>query len=336
MIIRTQRPCTWTPLLLCALAGCLSASQPAAPVEFSKHLPVAAIAEKRAGTVPTIRNRSWMQPGAKAKNLLYVSDYWNDAVYVFEYPLGKLVGELTGFSGPNGECVDNAGNVWITNTLQSQVREYAHGGSRPIATLNDPQEYPIGCAVDPSTGNLAVTDIYGAGSPSLAAGNFVIYRNAEGSPAGPYYDSLMYYMFFCGYDAQGDLFFDGESYGGQFRLGELPSGSGNIVDVSLNQTIGQPGAIQSQGSYLAVGDQQSNVIDQVYVSGSSGMISGSTPLGKAKDVVQFWIRGGKVAGSDALGRDVGLWKYPAGGSPTSVVKPKFLIEPIGAAVSPSK
>jgi DNA-binding beta-propeller fold protein YncE len=324
-------------LLLCALIGCSNASpQPAAPIEFSKHLPAAAIAGTRAGTVRTIRSRSWMQPGAKAKNLLYVSDYWNDAVYVFEYPLGKLVGELTGFSGPNGECVDNAGNVWITNTLQSQLLEYAHGGSRPIATLNDPQEYPIGCAVDPSTGNLAVTDIYGSGSPSLAAGNFVIYQNAEGSPAGPYYDSLMYYMYFCGYDAQGDLFFDGESYGGQFRLAELPSGSSNIVDISLNQTIGQPGAIQSEGSYVAVGDQQSNVIDHVYVSGSSGMISGSTPLGKAKDVVQFWIRRGKVAGSDALGRDVGLWKYPAGGSPTSVIKHKFLIEPIGAAVSPSK
>jgi hypothetical protein len=335
--MRMRHAREWTPVLLCALAGCSStSSQLGSPVSLSKPLPIAAAAAGRADVARHKPNRPWMQPGARAKNLLYVSDYWNDAVYVFEYPAGKLVGTLTGFNGPNGECADSAGDVWITDTLQSQLVEYKHAGTTPVATLKDPQEYPLGCAVDPTSGNLAVTDIYGSGSPSLSAGNFVIYANASGTPEGPYYDSLMYYMYFCGYDDRGNLFFDGESYGGQFRLAELPADSSSIVDISLSRTIGQPGAVQWDGRYVAVGDQSSNVIDQIQVSASSGTIAGSTQLRRAKDVVQFWIYGSKVVGSDALRRDVGLWKYSAGGSPTHVIDDKSLYEPIGAVVSPSE
>ena len=84
-----------------------------------------------------------MARDAKSQGLLYVSSYRTDDVYVFSYPRGRLVGTLAGFNGPDGECVDSAGNVWITNTLQSQQVEYAHGGTTSIATLNDPGEYPF-------------------------------------------------------------------------------------------------------------------------------------------------------------------------------------------------
>jgi DNA-binding beta-propeller fold protein YncE len=284
-------------------------------------------------TPQTDEGRSWMARDAKSQSLLYVSSYRTDNVYVFSYPRGRLVGTLAGFNGPDGECVDSAGNVWITNTLQSQLVEYAHGGTTSIATLNDPGEYPFGCSVDRKTGNLAVTNIYGAGSPSLASGNVVIYAGAKGSPQGPYYDSVMYYMYFCGFDRAGNLFLDGESYGGGFRLAELVNGSTGFTDLTLNKNIGQPGGVQWDGNHIAVGDQHAGIIYQLQIADSGATVVGSTPLNDSKDVVGFWIDGKTVVGPDAVRRDVGYWSYPSGGSPARIIRDRVLNQPIGAVVS---
>jgi hypothetical protein len=40
----------------------------------------------------------------------------------------RLVGTLTGFTNPQGDCVDKSNNVWIVDTEASQLIEYAHGG----------------------------------------------------------------------------------------------------------------------------------------------------------------------------------------------------------------
>ncbi|MFY9663932.1 MAG: hypothetical protein WAK19_05715, partial [Candidatus Cybelea sp.] len=90
-------------------------------------------------------NRSWMAPDAKKQALLYISDLNTYDVYAYTYPKGKLKGRLTGFSGPEGECVDKKGHVFIANFAASNVLEYAHGGTSPVATLSDPGYYPVGC-----------------------------------------------------------------------------------------------------------------------------------------------------------------------------------------------
>ena len=48
--------------------------------------------------------RSWMLPEAKSETLLYVSNVYTITVY--SYPKGKLVGTLSDFEKPYGECVD--------------------------------------------------------------------------------------------------------------------------------------------------------------------------------------------------------------------------------------
>jgi hypothetical protein len=47
--------------------------------------------------------------------------------------------------------------VFITDTSTSQILEFAHGGTTPINTLSDYDYQPVSCAVDPKSGNLAVT-----------------------------------------------------------------------------------------------------------------------------------------------------------------------------------
>lgn len=275
--------------------------------------------------------RSWMAPDAKSKDLLYVSDDDRNDVYVYSYPKLKPEGTLTGFDSPFGECADQRGNVFIANDDASQILEYAHGGTSPIATLNDPGYYPRGCSIDPTTGNLAVANI---ASLSLGQGNIAIYKDAKGKPSAYYADSTVYSIYSCGYDNTGNLFIDGENDGSSsFEFAELPSGAKKFTNISLNQAIGVAGGVQWDGKYVAVGDQYTDIY-QFSIHGKTGTKVGTTPLNGASRDSEFWIQGSHVIVPDSEKLDVGLWDYPAGGSAEKRIKGfKY---PIGATVSLAK
>jgi hypothetical protein len=117
------------------------------------------------------RGKSWMLPEAKSEDLLYISDAGNNTVTAYTYPRGRLVGTLGGFDFPYGQCVDKLGDVFIANTNASNIVEYRHGSSSPVATIGDAGEHPAGCSVNPLNGDLAVNNTYtvsnGPGSVSL-------------------------------------------------------------------------------------------------------------------------------------------------------------------------
>jgi hypothetical protein len=275
------------------------------------------------------RTQSWIDPAAKKQSLLYVSSVLANDVYVYSYKTQQLVGTLTGFSTPYGICADKAGNVWIVNDGAQQVVEYAHGGTSPILTLSDPGEYPEGCAVDPASGNLAVTNFYSASG----AGSVSIYAGAQGSPQ-IYSDPSMENYRFCGYDSHGNLFVDGVNSSSAFVLAELPAGGNSFTNVNFTQKIEWPGGVQWDGKHIAVGDTDTSTI---YRTNAEGKVAGSTQLSGANYVNQFWIVSGaekrKAATVVAPSQDggvVGIYKYPAGGSPSATISVQ---EPFGAAVS---
>ncbi len=137
--------------------------------------------------------KSWMLPEAKSNELLYVATGGN--VYVLSYPRGKLIGALN-VTG-NNLCSDNKGDVYVPSGGYT-ILEYSHGSINPIRKLAD-GDIPLGCAVDPSTGNLAVTN-EGSG-----AGEVAIYPNAQ-EPAQWYRDPAIGTYGLCGYDDQGISF----------------------------------------------------------------------------------------------------------------------------------
>jgi hypothetical protein len=132
-------------------------------------------------------HKSWLSPtlkSAAAVRELWVSDFGTYDVYIYALPHMALKGTLTGFNGPQGMCSDNLGHVWITNTYSFQVLEYAHNGSL-VNTLSDPNGWPVSCAWDRKTGNLAVTNIVdfsGGHSGSQVQGTVEIYPGATGTP----------------------------------------------------------------------------------------------------------------------------------------------------------
>jgi hypothetical protein len=290
--------------------------------------------------------RSWMSPGATSKDLLYISNYASNSVVVYSYPQDKLVGTLTGFHEPDGLCTDKKGGVWIVNNQESQssedVVEYKHGGTKPIATVYDPGEIPVACSIDPTTGNLAVTNIetYASGPGSVA-----LYGHAKGS-ATLFAVPQMVEVYFCGYDDKGNLFVDGVGSHG-FLFAELPKGKKTFKNITLKGgTILYPGEVQWDGKYVAVGDQEYQLVGSppeydsaIYqTTGAGGKIVGTTVFGGSHDVVGFRIEGKTVIGGDRspygykTPDDVAFYKYPAGGKPTKTLKKGF-DQPYGVAIS---
>jgi hypothetical protein len=286
-----------------------------------------------------------MLPDAKSKDLLYVSD--DDQLLVFSYPQGKLVGEISVPSGDFfGLCSDSAGDVFATSVAsrsQSYILEYAHGGTEPIATLTDPG-WPNGCAVDPATGNVAVTN-YFADDPPYYDGDVVVFPSGQGTPT-EYSDPNVGYFLFCSYDATGDLFADGDGY-----LTELPAGGQSLGDITLDERI-DPSSIQWVDAYQAFvvadrsgGPRGSIYTYQVQVSGSAGTVSGPTILKTKRDRSSrdypFWTGDGRIIGAALIrGEAAGLldfWRYPKGGWPRkSIDRPDGARDMFGVTVSRAK
>ncbi len=278
-----------------------------------------------------------MVPEAKKTNLLYVSDD-KGKVYIFSYPAGKPMGTLTGFNGPAGLCSDANGDVFIADTGDQNILEYAHGGKQPISTLQDFGAFPNGCSVDPTTGNLAVTNY---SSNPVGPGSVAIYSGAQGSPTFYTADNFNVYLF-CGYDGKGNLYIDGLNSGTtQPLLAELPSGGTSFTGIALDRSIGLLGAIQWDGKNVAVEDVSTDTVYQVSVSGSTGTVVGSTQLSSRSNLlVQFWIQGQTIVAPEGTkprhANKVGLWPYPGGGSPTGVLSNIGSTELYGATVSLAK
>lgn len=263
---------------------------------------------------------------AKIQSLLYLSDVATNDVYVYSFPQRKLVGTLMAFGKPRSECADTAGHVWIADVQAFQVVEYDHGASRPIAALST-FGAPRGCSVDPRSGDLAVTG--GIEGTILS----VYHQSKHGRWGDPrrYSDSSLGVAHFCGYDAAGNLFIDGASKGGSFRLAELPRGAGALVNLTVNQSIAAPGQVQWDGTHIVVGDAgvSPSVVYRFSISGRNATEVGATTLGDSASVRQFWIQTKRLIGPD-FASHIGFWRYPAGGSPTKMIGD---VHGYGAAVS---
>ncbi|MGA8796316.1 MAG: hypothetical protein WB526_04515 [Candidatus Cybelea sp.] len=132
-----------------------------------------------------------------------------------------------------------------------------------------------------------------------------------------YQDSNMDYFGYCGYDDAGNLFADGSGKY-QLALAELPAGGTSLIDISVSQSIGNPGQVQWDGSYITVQDEAApGSIYQLEVSGSTATIAGVTKLdGITHFADASWIQGHTVLVGSKPGRkpmNIRFWRYPQGG-----------------------
>jgi DNA-binding beta-propeller fold protein YncE len=265
--------------------------------------------------------------GKNGGELLYVSDVFNHLVYVYSYPHLVFKQTLAGVSDPFGECTDAHGNVFVVDTGNLDVLEYARGNATPKATLSDPGSVPLGCAVDPVTGDLAVTNRETNGGP----GDVAIYRRGHTTPKKRFTNASFNEMVLCGYDPSGNLFVDGVTASERFVFGELPRGGKTLATVTLDERFASPGAVQWDGQYLAVGDESTGAIYRFSIDGQQGTTAGTTRLNGTNEIFQFSIRGSRVIGPNGGSGSVDIWKYPAGGTPVKGIS--GLREPVAVVIS---
>ncbi|MGA7354438.1 MAG: hypothetical protein WBW76_03315 [Candidatus Cybelea sp.] len=321
------------------LAACSSGSQSAFSPSGTGMTPQGVLGVSKSGALHDVgvsrqsHGQSWMTPDKhkKKKALLYISDYNNSVLDVYSYPALKMVGQVTGLSNPDGLCNDKKGNIWAANNTGSNLAEYKHGGTSPISTVTDSNNYPVSCSVDPVSGNLAASNIF---TFSGGQGSVAVYAKAKGSPT-LYQDADLHYVYFVGYDNKGNLFADGENASGIFKFAELAKGSSTLKTIALSGgTITFPGTIRWDGKNVAVGDQEyqgqaTTAVDQT--NGGGGQITGTTVLSGSVDVVGYAIDKTVLIGADAGLAEVELFKYPAGGPATKTIT--GFSAPYGAAVS---
>jgi hypothetical protein len=319
MNVSNRARCAFGPIVCAAmLAGCSDGqTQPAlAP-----------------SPAQAVRAPSWIAKDAKVHDLLYVSSRGTEDVYVYSYPQLALEGKLTGFMTPQGECVDGSGDVFIADTEAAKIYEYAHGGTSPILMLDDAEGVPQGCAINPVNGDLAVTNI--GGNPSSDQGNVGVYPHASGAPTF-YTVASLYRPYFCGYDKNGNLYVDGFARpSGGFQLAELPANGNTFTTITLDQNIFTPAGVQPHGALVAVGDQGNGYVGTtaVYefrIRGGNGALKSTTAFPDADDIIQFWIQKNTIVAPDYDGQYVGLFNYPAGGTPFAQTS---VSSPFGTAVS---
>ena len=257
---------------------------------------------------------------AKGDDLLYASQ--GTEVLVFSYPALQLVGRLTGFSNPDGICVDAASNVWIVDSWPGKLVQYAHGGKAPLRSIDwKGGGLPYSCAIDPATQNLAVT-----------GDNFLAVFPNEQSPPTTYTLSSSEWDGLKGgtYDNAGNFFAVGfYAVQNQWRseLAELPSGGNNVEAVLFDQDVGLSAA-QWNGQNLIVGGdaQRGQPIDlyQVSISGSQATLTSTAVLKRASSRYgqsgQFALLGNRVVEGMSNRKNLGLWRYPQGGAPLKDLK----------------
>jgi hypothetical protein len=276
-----------------------------------------------------------MLSAAKNADLLYVSDSDRPGyLLAFSYPKGELVGQVTVPSPyPAGLCSDGAGNVFVAtlgSVSQSYVYEYAHGGTQPIATLTDPGQ-AYSCAIDPVTGNLAVTNYLSTGGSQKYYGDVAIFLHAEGSPSTYFNPAISFYNY-CAYDDKGNLYVDGSA--STATIGKLPVGDGSFSNITLTEDI-EPLSMQWTGARLVVSSlthvqskHGPQPIYEIQVSGTNGVVTGPVLLHSPHDMnpyggVQFWLQGHTLIGPDRArggNRFLNFWRYPAGGWPKKIIR----------------
>jgi hypothetical protein len=269
---------------------------------------------------------SWMNPAGRAQELLYIADSGSATVKVYTYPGLSNTGELTGFVQPLFDCVDNSGNVWISDYGSSgALYEYAHGGTAPINQLKG-LSYPYACAVNRQNGDLAVA--VNIETTSTHVGEVAVYHNGSGRPT-VYSDHDFTLNYGLAYDNAGNLFVDGFAAGDVFHYAELPAASSTFTDLTLSTTPASPGSVVWDGKHIDVGDDSSTI----YQTQGSTVVK-TISLNLSQDTMRGFVvpSAKRLVVPDAYANAVGVFRYPHGGSAKKSIS-SGLNTPWGVVVS---
>jgi hypothetical protein len=292
----------------------------------------------RTGVMPAARSLATVHPFVNVPaiqvqtTLVFVSDAANNVVDIYDKS-GNVLGQIGGFSEPQGLAVDEKGNLYVANTLGNNVLIYAPPYTTLTTTLTDAGQYPVGVSTYNNGKFVAVTNII---DTSSTAGSVTIYKNGVQGPTIT--DPSIARAYFCGFDNTGNLYLDYITSDATVGIGEIanvPKKGVTFTALTTTQTIEFPGGVEAAKRNVAVLDQDAQTIYTFAppVAGSLGAPIDTTALNGAGDPVTFWFGPNfkDVWIGDAENADAVDYRYPAGGSAVSVISIPSS-QPIGVAV----
>jgi len=231
----------------------------------------------------------------------------NNVVNIYDAS-GKQLGQLTGFSGPQGLATDGKGNLYVADTGNTRIQIYAPPYTKMPKTLSDPGQNPVGVSVLNSGEFVAVMNI---------GGSVTLYKDGKAGPPIP-----VGRMYFCAFDAKGDLYVDGLNSSGGVEVGEianLTTGGKKLKTLTYEGSMLFPGGVQvTTDGKIAILDQEAASIYTFNppVKGSLGPPVVTTTLIGSSDPVAFVFT---KSNRDLWDVDAGLgqvdeFAYPTGGS----------------------
>jgi len=232
---------------------------------------------------------------------------------------GKLLGQITGFSAPQGLATDAKANLYVANTGASDVLIYSQPYNKTPTTLSTSGWYPVDVAQFNNGEYVAVTNIF---ATSGAAGSVLLFKNYK--LVATVQNSSFYYYYFCAFDGNGSLFVDGRSSSGSVVVGEIPGatkGKTTLKVLTTDNSIEFPGGVQvTTKNEIAIDDQEASTIYTYKQpkNGSLGSPIATTPLNGSGDEVTFAFTQNNqdLWASDASSQNgVAEFAYPKGGSP---------------------
>jgi hypothetical protein len=297
-------------LAVLTLAGC---ANPATSLPASQTAP-------GLGLQSSLR-ASWMLAQAsKSASLLYVSLHSQNDVNVYDYKngvIGALYGQLF-VSGPFGMCTDPTGDVWIAPSY-GPVEEYAHGGSSPIKLRNGIKGQPLGCAVDRTSGDLAISVYHDDSNYGMLTSVRIFGKGRQGHDFS--IENGFGRISSLAYDNKGNLFIDGFQCGGsecyhpayyEPELFELPKAASTFEPLNLQgATLINPSGIDWVNPTLLIADSDydySNPVGyKVLVHGQTATVVQTLPFSSAQSAGGLTVRGTSILVPDELGNTI--WTY---------------------------
>jgi hypothetical protein len=295
------------------LAGCGVSQTPQAPTRLAG---------------PTAGGPGWISPLAKTKTLLYISDEYTNAVYIYPQkgPNQKAIGKITdGIDTAFGLYVATNGDLYAANTnLPGTVSIYKKGQVKPYKQLTLPGSAYAGVsdvALD-SVGNVYAVEYDKQFICVIAVGH--------GTCTSTLSDPNDYVLTMVAIDSKNDIV----TMGGSGTLDELPAGSSKWV--KLKPTYQGPGGLAF--------DSHDNLLVCDGGNGSSGKFSEYKPPYTGSPVFTFNYYGSmSEIALNASEKDAWGSNYPYGeGREYSLPKGTLvdmthagIVEPVGLAAEPA-